>query len=396
MPSDGSHGILSPKSLAFFAASGSSVLLLFLQGSINYRQIKLFIFALFAACFLLAWLILGSIDIQQQGYWQSDQAKLFLITLAVPLMGIYLVNERLLSIQAIFQTVFAASFLHCSAKLIFVILHLLGVISIWDMMRFFGIRFMPMGIYGSLERMQTSVDIITPFIVFFVLQSRRLQVGCHRWLVGAYVVVSCLANFLSFSRLLFFVYGFSLVLSALSLPIKKLASLAMGCALVILIIFSYVGMGPIQEIVEQRLFSNDSYLSDETRWQQMSALWGEYESHLWFGKGMGGYVKDFIRDDQLPYSYEVQWLAFLMQFGLIGWLLIWTPLLFLAWRFISYPMTRTRLSFLALFGLWLLSGLTNPFLISLTSAVLYTLFYFAAELLQRRPSEFKLKSVSPT
>jgi len=96
---------------------------------------------------------------------------------------------------------------------------------------------------------------------------------------------------------------------------------------------------------------------------------------------MGGYAESYVRDTKVRHSYEVQWVAFLMQFGLIGMLFLLLPLCFVCWKFCKPPFTIAKLSFFFLFILWLLSGFTNPFLISLTSGIIYSIFILAGMIL---------------
>lgn len=373
LPSDGDHGLLSPKSLAFILAVGFAAITLVTKRYLASSQIKLFAFFLFSLAFLLFWILISSSHRQVDWAGQSDQAKLFLITLTVPLLALFFLKEKLLSVSAIFRTIFFANFFYCLAKLLLVVASSLGFISIWDAMNLMGIRFMQMGIYGGLERVQTSVDIVTPFIVFFVLQAERLKIKLPRGFITAYLIVTCLANFLSFSRFLLFVYFCSIILFVCSLPLQRFIKSVFILFFVLSLSISYIGLEPITSVIEKRIYSSDNYLSDEVRRNQIELLWREHEKNPWMGKGLGGYVPNFVRDYQLPHSYEVQWAAFLMQFGVIGIFLLTVPLFLISCTF--FPLTHLSFSFLLLFFLWILSGFTNPFLISLTSGVVYTLFY---------------------
>jgi hypothetical protein len=108
--------------------------------------------------------------------------------------------------------------------------------------------------------------------------------------------------------------------------------------------------------------------------QQIQALYREFDQAPLLGKGLGAYAVDNIRDFQLKHYYEVQWMAFLMQFGLLGVLLLMIPLGMVSYRYCLAPFSMQKLSFLLMFFLWIFSGFTNPFLLSLTSGIVYTLF----------------------
>ena len=90
------------------------------------------------------------------------------------------------------------------------------------------------------------------------------------------------------------------------------------------------------------------------------------------------------RGGDIQYSYEVQWVAFLIQFGLLGFMILLIPVLLICYKLFLPPFSKLKLSFLALFGVWILSGFTNPFLISLTSGIVYSIFLLVADILNEK------------
>lgn len=170
LPSDGNHGLFSPKSLSFLAAFFSIAAYFLFRGRMSLYQLKLICFALCAATFLLIWFLLGIMESSQTGS-AIDQMKLFLITLAVALMTLYLLSENIITPQKILRIVIVANFTYSFFKVFLVVLHLLNLINMWSVLDMLGVRFMSMLILNGIVRLQTSVDIITPFLLFFVLQS---------------------------------------------------------------------------------------------------------------------------------------------------------------------------------------------------------------------------------
>lgn len=226
-------------------------------------------------------------------------------------------------------------------------------------------RYMSMPIAGMLFRLQTSMDVPTPFLLFFALDKRAFL---PRWFLPVYLLVATLSNILSFSRYLLFIEGIALLLFFLQLRFTK--QIAATCATAAFLVGATLLVGPahVYTAIEQRLFSHANSKSDQVRHEQIEALWYTFEERPLLGQGLGGYAPHYIRDDQLLHSYEVQWNSFLMQFGLIGLIGILTGAGIIAYQL------RHQIAYLCLFGCWLLSGFTNPFLISLTSGVMYLLF----------------------
>jgi len=385
MPSDGEHGIFSLKSLSFIFATGTTFGYVFLKQKINVYQLKLVSFLLFALSILIIWFFISLFRNETSDLARYDQFKLFIITLIIPLLTLYLVSEHILTSTQFFKAVIYSSMTYVSLKVVVVLLHLAGFVDIWSLMKSSGFYFMRMSIYGSLDRVQTSVDISTPFLIFFVLQSKHLGLDLSRFFKRSYFVLSLFSTFLSFSRYLLFVYFLSCFLYWLSLDFRGILKGILFFLVAAALGYALIGPETVEKIVERRLFSRDNFLSDKTRSVQAEALLDKFEQAPLLGSGVGGYVKEVIREPNTLHVYEVQWLAFLMQFGVIGIFLILSPLLFIAIRLVQGPFSRLRWSFLGLFLLWIFSGFTNPFLISLASGIIYSLFYLCGE-------EFKIRS----
>ncbi len=349
VPSDAQHGLFSLKSLSFLGALGAVGAYALLRQKINLAQFKLLSFAACSLAVLFFWLLISLARDQTTSTAQFDQFKLFLITLAVPLTSLYIVKEGLVTPQQIFKTALYASFAYAFAKVLLVSLHLLHIVNAWTLIDALGIRYMRMGIYGGLDRFQTSVDIATPFLLFFLLQAEHLGLTFKKPFRATYITISLLSTFLSFSRYLIFMYLASTLLYWLTLDPKRFLKTSFFLLLFSFAAFFAIGPEKVEKIIERRVFSKNSFHSDNTRVKQANALLTEYEEAPFLGKGLGGYVPSHIRDSLLLHSYEVQWLAFLMQFGLLGLLLLLTPLFFIAWRLIAAPISRLRLSFLGAF-----------------------------------------------
>lgn len=390
LPSDGNHGFFAPKSLAFFGAAFSFLFYLIGHRSYLRSQLKATAIIFFSIAFLFFWYVVGIEQDPLRPSGQLDQFKVFLITLFVPFVTYYIVKQKLITSQRIIRVVIYANFFYCSSKILLMLLHVLGVINIWVVMQKTGLRYMSMEIFGSVGRIQTSVDIVTPFIVYFVLQSERLGIVFSKKFKCAFFVVSLLSNFLSFSRFLLFVYLISIFFYWMTIKLTHMIKIAIVAFMALLVGIVIVTPEKAMQVVEKRLFSKDNYYSDLTRHDQISALMEGCREDPFLGKGLGGYNPNCIRDHLLPHAYEVQWVAFLMQFGVIGLILLLVPIGIVSFRLIEPPLTMTKITFFLLFGLWLLSGFTNPFLISLTSGIVYAIFILAGECLRPMKLQYRM------
>lgn len=382
MPSDGNHGLLTPKSLSFLSCFCLMMYYSFFRFRLTQYQLKLISFSLSFISFLLIWMFIG--------YWQKndwleggfDQFKIFIITIATVMMSLNFVHEELTSREKILKIIIYANFFYSFLKVSIVILHFAGVINMWRWFDLIGIRYMSMAmLQGNLSRLQTSVDIITPFLLLFVLQGKALNLGLSRRFTLLYLLVSVPAIFLSFSRFLYGVAVVSLILFLFTVNLTRFVKILITTILLAVLAVAWVGLDKVQILIYERFLSYDNKMSDQVRIEQINALMNELETVPLLGKGLGGYVENLVRDGIIQYSYEVQWVAFLMQFGLMGFMILLIPVLFIFYKLFQPPFSRVKQGFLGLFCIWLLSGFTNPFLISLTSGIVYSIFLLVSDIL---------------
>lgn len=388
MPSDGNHGIMTPKSLSFLSCFVLMMYYSVLRYRITKYQLYLICFALMSLSFLLIWMFIGH---WQKDEWLEsafDQFKIFAITIATVMMTLNLVSEGLTTREKILKIIIYANFIYSIIKVLVVVLHFTGILNMFKVLDLLGIRYMSMAmLQGNLSRLQTSVDIITPFLLLFVLQGRQLNLGFSRRFIYCYVLVSLPAIFLSFSRFLYGVATVSMILYWCTLNFTGLLrviflTVILGCCGI-----AWVGIEKVEILIYERFFSYDNKMSDQVRVDQINALMNELEITPILGKGLGGYVEGLVRDGAIQYSYEVQWVAFLMQFGILGFTVLLIPVLLIGYKLFLPPFSRVKLGFLGLFIVWILSGFTNPFLISLTSGIVYSIFILASDILNQQLNE---------
>ncbi len=384
LPSDGNHGLLSPKSLSFLASASCWILSIFLHRRYSGKNLGLLIVSFSVFAVLLAWIFLGILYGETPFSSQFDQFKLFLITLIVVAMTLYYVQTDILRPEQLYRCAIYTNFIYCGAKSLGALLHVTGLMNILTFMQKTGIRFMSMDIHAGVIRLQTSVDIVTPYLLLFVLNSDRLGIHFSKKFRYIYTTVALLSILLSFSRYLIVVSWIALFLYWITA--KPLSQLSGGVVAVFILVMGMSAIGPenAYKVIEKRLFSLDNYYSDQTRVEQVSALSTEVACYPLLGKGIGGYAPDCIRDPSFFHSYEVQWVAFTMQLGFVGVACLLTAFIAIGWPYFVPPYTMVKMTFGAMYALWLLSGFTNPFLISLTSGIMYSLFACAALTLNTR------------
>lgn len=384
LPSDGNHGLMSPKSLSFLLTSMTIFGYFFLYGRFSNYQYRLISFTSVTLAILFSYLFLAMAYDQLSFPMALDQFKLFVITWVFAVVTLYLISDGALKGSTFLRAAILFNCAFSSIKVFAVIFHVLGLIKLWDLMKLTGMRFMSLHVTDSFARLQTSVDIVTPYFIYFVLLNQLFGLGFKKTFRGYYLVISILSVVLSFSRFLLAVAIVSFFLYWLMLNIPKMTKAFIIAILMMIGMIGMVGMDTAEKAFHMRFTSLSNYQSDATRHEQVEALLADHDQYQLIGKGLGGSASNYLRDDSLTHSYEVQWVAFLMQLGVLGIMLLFIPVCYICSTILTTPIDSSKIGLFCLFGIWLLSGFTNPYLISLTSGIVYACFIVAGDILGKK------------
>jgi hypothetical protein len=376
-PSEGGRGLLNPKAIGFGLFVPSFFLWLLSERKIGEKDLLPltgFFFLLFG---MSAWI--GVSFYREVAHMPSliDQTKVFFITF-IPFFGALIMARRgLFSFSTLIKTLIYSNALYSLIKIIFLILFFLKIISLETFLEFTGIRLMTLNVADSFERLLTSCDLFTPFLLFFVVAREHFKVKLSKFFVGLYIPLSIFSIIIGFSRV-FLAIGLAALLLALLLDVQK--KIIMGLYLLVFAgACTVIFLGPqkVINIVEMRFVSSENQASDDTRKDQISALIREIEKYPLIGLGMGGHSREVIRDLDTRHLYEVQWLAIFAQFGWLGIIPLFGSIVVLLFSFLLPPFSLLRFFLFILYLGWVFSGATNPFVLSLASGVMYTLFALA-------------------
>jgi hypothetical protein len=176
----------------------------------------------------------------------------------------------------------------------------------------------------GLVRLEFTEDIVGAFALFALLAPRVSGVRFGRTSrLFICLVILLGSGLLAYSRAIWFIYVVSIFVAMIvqrswkTMAVTILAALVLG-----------VSCYDVFNLVYEERFVREAELSDTGRIEQARALMGEIKARPILGKGMGAHVNTYTSSDTDKYSYELQWLAFLMQFGIVGEIGI---LLLVAW-----------------------------------------------------------------
>jgi hypothetical protein len=239
----------------------------------------------------------------------------------------------------------------------------------------------------NLVRLQFPADILGSFVLFALLAPSISGVKFGR--VQTFViciVVGLGSGFLAYSRYVWFIYIVSIFMAMIIERSWKVMTVTILTVLILCVPF----YDEFQTIFEARFLSEGTEVSDAGRVAQAQALLDEVKTRPILGKGIGAHSAAYLSSDTLKYSYEMQWLSLLMQFGIVGEIGI---LLLVAASARDLVMAKhpAKLWLLFLFALWLLASWTNPYMTSSFAGATFGLF----EALFHRMRNIATIAVSP-
>jgi hypothetical protein len=371
------------------------ILILLPSGSISGINIKIIFLGLFAAVFV-SYLITGgpSITIAELIFLCVTAA--FLLTLT--LNGV--LNQQTSSTQVFFEARDICSTILIAwlgffligrgiipaEKLIAVVVYAMCAVSVFKLaleaaslshMDVVGTlqsilpqsAFVTTGIGFDLFRLQLSDDILGPFTLFALLTPTVTGVRIGRLSRVIMPVVLLASGFITFSRYIWMLFAVALAAAIVIERNWKLLAATTLAGIAMAVLFSQF----FAVVAYDRFQSTGVEISDAVRSEQSTALFEEFMRRPIWGKGLGAHATGIIRSDAFSYSYEIQWLALLMQVGIVGMigvvLLLWVSVRdLIAARHPAKPWIAL------LFLLWLGAGFTNTYMTTSFAGVAFAMF----------------------
>ena len=238
----------------------------------------------------------------------------------------------------------------------------------------------------NMIRLNSLSDFIIPpvtFYMFWLYRERKL----NKLIFTLCYISFFLAIFVSYSRYLWLFFSVSTLLGLLNTKfssVKKAFNhfflrfllFVISVMIASILMKFYMSIDVISFIVE-RFSGSAATSSDDARKEMFNALIPFFLDSILYGHGMGSYPNNFIRFVDTPWNYELQWLAIISQFGIIGFLLILTPIARLVSNIVNSKCCDffNKTSLLVIIGFWCAVGLINCFLIASSAGVIHLTYF---------------------
>lgn len=214
---------------------------------------------------------------------------------------------------------------------------------------------------GTIEfiRVQSSSDAIVFSLspaLWFLPQIKKEVRTLLFVLTGAFSLIV-------FSRIYLAQFAFFAVVLLVYYGRKASKKIKIGAAAV-LMLTAVFWLRPAIELISLRFFSSYVSESDSIRMEQLQKFMEEIPKHLWLGKGMGSYLPDYLRSIETPFSYELEYVSYIYQLGIVGFVLIIGGMVFVyvkhIYEYCKYNEMIVRFVSLMIMVWYLLRPVFNP------------------------------------
>jgi len=359
----------------------------FRGAKINSVYISLSVISLLFVAFFS---LVGSLQATAPFYYVFFEGVSFVSTISMVLLILMANSYNAIEDKEIVLSAFYGTLIFSLWKFVALLLLYLDVVSIYSLISFFEkyMNFKPVTLKmpGGFWRVTFSgQDLAAVVFLFLVPAYPRIFSKVPLFLRIIFMFTGTVAVVTNYSRFYFiFLAILWIYLFLFKLSFKYRLLVCFIVAVILALSFPW-----IMEAYELRFNSVQAKGGDITRYFQTLALLDAWEDAPILGGGLGYYAKSYVRS---MYIYEVQWVAFLAKLGIVGIFFLGFLIFLLFYKILSGKRSLDHyvLAFILLF--LLLSGFTNPLLISASAGILYALPLMLASILRKE----LLKSNSPS
>jgi len=347
---------------------------------ISATLISLFIAVLlFVAFFSLVGFLHAAVPFQ----YIFSEGMLFISTTTVTLLILMGNSCKVIEDEEIVLSAFYGIFFFTLWKAIALSLVYLHIIS-FEMLMYYLEKYAQCNVVtddipGGFHRLSlTTHDFVATFFLFLIPAYPKIFSKIPVFLRIVFMITGTIALVSSYSRFFFAIIAMLwLYVFLFKLSFKQRIFTAIIIIAILLPLFPW-----ISETFTQKFSSEGAEYSDTIRLKQFTALLDAWEDVPIFGGGLGYNTKDYIR---LTYLYEVQWVSFLLKFGLVGISFLVFLLFLLFYKILDGKKTLDHYVLAFVLLCYILGAFTNPILLSSITAIFYVLPLILASILRKEP-----------
>lgn len=245
---------------------------------------------------------------------------LFYISAIVFVELYFLAKYEIVDVKKIIEVILYMMLLKIAGKILIEIVFVCKLIEYEAVIQFylhvFGTEVSTMTMHLGkllLIRVQSSSDVIVVTLMPFYWILQRYKKTTR----GVLLVLTGIYTFIVFSRIFIVEFACFAVITVLYYW-KKIPRKIRIAGIIVAVLSSFIWLKPVIKMIEFRFFSSFAAESDDVRQIQMHELVNGIKESPVIGHGFGSYIKEYTRSASLPFSYEIEYLSFVYQMGIIG------------------------------------------------------------------------------
>lgn len=278
-------------------------------------------------CFVFGGLIISFVNgVFNGNYSAGNQLFVLLSSIGVVCFSIILYQNSMIQEDRLEAVMYLTAIIAIVIKILVVVAVIFGIISAGDLNSFMQIYMgssgfdmsADNGFMGLVPRVGNSGDVV--YLIIFLFYSRKKNIPC----IILFWILILLMVLISNSRYLYILFILVNIL-LLSVGVKKSFEklfVVIVASVVIIIFYAFSWHEPVWDYIVDRYTGDLSIEADSQRAEQGLELFKYFKENVFFGIGMGGYLDHLIRNEERVWHYEVEYFSMLMQFGIIGFLMI--------------------------------------------------------------------------
>lgn len=309
-----------------------------------------------------------------------SEMKAFIATFYLIFLPLLIIESNIITSLQTLKVIAYSTLCYLLIKLTLEILLIFGFLDINNLYLFindvFNFKFIHLP-FSIFERINFPIDYILPPLLLAILYSKNLGWNLIYFQKIIFFILILSAIFIAYSR---YLWAFTFLIILLYFFTEKITYKKLNYFLgfsILLLMIAILYHEIIVGIIEERFLGSYTTVSDLPRIEMKVALSEMIHNMPITGWGMGAYPNSLVRFEQSPWNYELQWFAFLMQFGYLGilYLLFLTGLVY---KKIFIRLTRKRAIIGFAYTLWLITGIFNCFLLTSSAGVVFLTYYVLA------------------
>jgi hypothetical protein len=329
------------------------------------------VFLLLVSSCIILWSLVGVFNGQGNSSEIFSQAKDITSTILLAWASYFVIRKNIVRPETVIRAVIYGCFALSAMKLAVIAAALSHDVDVAEKVQaaFGEFSFVSGPLVPGLFRLDFPSDILQPFALFALLAPKVSGIRFGRIWTLVMLLAMLPSGFFAFSRYTWGVY----VVAVLAALIVQRNWKVLVVTVVAALAFYGAYRDVFSVVFESRFLSEGTEISDYGRIEQAKAMIDEVERRPILGKGMGSHTTVVSTFGSHSYAYEIQWLALLMQFGVVGLaailLLIWASM-----RDLIAARHFAKLWLCLLYLLWLLASFTNSHLTSSFAGAAFALF----------------------